>query len=70
MKCLAIFFGVSNINDTDTFVEDLGAGSLDIMEVIMATEELFNIDIDDSEVEHIKTVGEAIEFLERKILTK
>jgi len=49
------------------FVNDLGADSLDMVELIMAYEDHFDIDIPDAEAEHIKTVKDAIELLDRKI---
>ena len=48
------------------FVNDLGADSLDTVELIMALEEEFNIDIPDEQAEKIKTVGEAIEHIKAK----
>ena len=49
-----------------SFVEDLGADSLDIVELVMALEEEFGIEIPDEEAEKIRTVGEAITFIEAK----
>ncbi len=46
------------------FVNDLGADSLDTVELIMALEEEFDIEIPDEKAEKIKTVGEAIEYIE------
>jgi len=46
------------------FVNDLGADSLDTVELIMALEEEFEIDIPDEKAEKIKTVGEAISYIE------
>ena len=48
------------------FIEDLGADSLDIVELVMAMEEAFEIDIPDEEAENIRTVDDAISFI-RKI---
>ena len=47
------------------FVNDLGADSLDTVELIMALEEEFDIDIPDEKAEKIKTVGEAIDYIEQ-----
>lgn len=47
-----------------TFIQDLGADSLDIVELIMALEEEFDISIPDDEAEKITTVGEAIDHIE------
>ena len=46
------------------FIEDLGADSLDQVELIMALEEEFNAEIPDEEAERLKTVGDAIKFIE------
>ena len=48
------------------FIEDLGADSLDIVELVMAMEEAFEIDIPDEEAENIRTVDDAVSFI-RKI---
>ena len=48
------------------FVEDLNADSLDQVELIMAFEEEFNSDIPDEEAEKLKTVGDAIKYIESK----
>jgi len=45
------------------FIEDLGADSLDIVELVMALEEEFGIDIPDEDADKIKTVGDALEYL-------
>ena len=47
------------------FVTDLGADSLDTVELIMALEEEFDIEIPDEKAEKIKTVGEAIDYIEQ-----
>ena len=47
-----------------TFIQDLGADSLDIVELVMALEEEFDISIPDDEAEKITTVGEAIDHIE------
>jgi acyl carrier protein len=49
------------------FIEDLGADSLDTVELIMKFEEEFDIDIEDEEAEKLTTVGKAIEFLKEKL---
>jgi acyl carrier protein len=46
-----------------SFIEDLGADSLDIVELIMALEEEFDIEIPDSEAEKISTVADAVEYI-------
>jgi acyl carrier protein len=47
------------------FIEDLGADSLDIVELVMAMEEAFGVDIPDEEAENIRTVDDAVQFIKR-----
>ena len=47
------------------FVNDLGADSLDTVELIMEFEEEFNIEIPDEDAEHITTVGSAVDYIEK-----
>ncbi len=49
-----------------SFVEDLGADSLDTVELVMAFEEEFGIEIPDEDAEKMETVGDAIKYLEEK----
>ncbi|NPA33208.1 MAG: acyl carrier protein [Aquificae bacterium] len=49
------------------FVEDLGADSLDVVELIMAFEEEFGIEIPDEDAEKIQTVGDVIKYLQEKV---
>lgn len=49
-----------------TFIDDLGADSLDIVELIMAFEEEFNIEIPDEVAEKIKSVKDAVEYIEKE----
>ncbi len=57
------------VTDGASFVEDLGADSLDTVELIMEFEDEFGIEISDEDAEKISTVGEAIRYLE-KVLGK
>ena len=56
--------GEDEIKPESSFIEDLGAGSLDILELVMAMEEEFEVEIPDEEAENIKTVGDAIKYVE------
>ena len=47
-----------------TFVDDLGADSLDIVDLIMAVEDEFEVKIDDDASENIKTVGDIVKFID------
>ena len=49
-----------------SFVDDLGADSLDIVELVMAFEEAFDLDIPDEEAEKIKTVEDAVNYIEAR----
>ena len=49
-----------------SFVEDLGADSLDTVELVMAFEEEFGVDIPDEDAEKMRTVGDAITYIESK----
>ncbi len=51
------------ITPESSFVEDLNADSLDLMELIMAFSDEFDIDISDEDAEKIKTVGDVLEYL-------
>ena len=53
------------VTDGASFVEDLGADSLDTVELVMAFEEEFGIDIPDEDAEQMRTVGDAISYLKK-----
>ena len=55
--------GEDEIKPESSFIEDLGADSLDIVELVMAMEEEFAVEIPDEEAENIKTVGDAINYV-------
>jgi acyl carrier protein len=54
------------VDSTASFVDDLGADSLDIVELVMAFEEAFDLDIPDEDAEQIRTVKNAIDYIESK----
>jgi acyl carrier protein len=54
----------SKVTDEASFIDDLGADSLDTVELVMAFEEEFGSEISDSEAEKILTVGDAVKFIE------
>ncbi len=55
------------INYETSFQEDLGADSLDIVELIMEMEDAFNEEISDEVVEQLTTVGKAVEYIKEKV---
>ena len=55
------------ITNSASFVEDLGADSLDIVELIMGIEEEFDIEIPDEDAEKLTNVGEALEYIKGKL---
>lgn len=57
----------SEVTPAASFTNDLGADSLDTVELIMEFEREFNISIPDEEAETIQTVGQAIEYLEKNV---
>jgi len=54
----------AKVTDAASFIDDLGADSLDTVELVMAFEEEFGSEISDSEAEKILTVGDAVKFIE------
>ena len=50
-----------------SFIDDLGADSLDIVELVMAMEETFDVEISDEDAEKIQTIGSAISYLRGKV---
>ena len=67
-KIVADHLGVEDdkVTNEASFIDDLGADSLDTVELVMAFEEEFGSEISDSEAEKILTVGDAIKFIESK----
>lgn len=56
----------NQVEPNASFVDDLGADSLDIVELVMAFEEAFDLDIPDDDAEKIKTVKDAVDYIEAK----
>lgn len=55
------------VADSASFMEDLGADSLDTVELVMAFEKEFDVDIPDEDAEKIRTVGDALKYLHEKV---
>ena len=68
-KIVADHLGIdeSKVNDDSSFIDDLGADSLDTVELVMAFEEEFDIEIPDDAAETIQTFGDAVKFIDEKL---
>ncbi|TYB31952.1 MAG: acyl carrier protein [Candidatus Mcinerneyibacterium aminivorans] len=55
---------VDEVNEKSSFIDDLGADSLDTMELVLALEDEFGIEISDEETEKLKTVADAVKYIE------
>jgi len=56
----------ANVKDNSSLIDDLGADSLDIVELVMAMEEEFGLEIPDEEAEKIKTVSDVVSYIETR----
>nr|QUE29574.1 AcpP [Erythrotrichia foliiformis] len=70
-KIVADQLGVdqSEVTDTADFIENLGADSLDTVELVMGFEEAFEIEISDEDAETIKTPGDIVTYIENRLKT-
>lgn len=57
----------SEINLDTSFKDDLNADSLDLVELVMALEDEFNLEVEDEDVDSIKTVGDAIDYIKKML---
>ena len=74
-KLRDIIVEVLNVDETEvtmesTFIDDLGADSLDVFQIIMGIEEEFDIEIPNEEAEKIVTVGDAVEQIKKAVSEK
>lgn len=69
VKIIAEIMGVDaeSIHENTTFVDDLGADSIDVAQIIMGIEEEFDIEIPEEAVEKITTVGDAVEAIKNAV---
>lgn len=58
------------VKDEASFIDDLGADSLDTVELVMALEEEFNAEIPDEDAEKLRTVGDAVTYIDQKMSAK
>ena len=59
--------GEDSVTMEASITEDLGADSLDVVDLVMSIEESFDVEIPDEEVENIKTVGDIVKYIENKV---
>ncbi len=57
----------AEVTENTTFVDDLGADSLDVFQIIMGIEEELDIEVNVDEAEHIVTVGDAVELIKKTV---
>ncbi|MCH5207045.1 MAG: acyl carrier protein [Oscillospiraceae bacterium] len=57
---------VNSITENSSITDDLGADSLDVVDLVMALEDEFSVDIPEDQVENIKTVGDIVKYIEDK----
>lgn len=60
----------AEIKESTTFVDDLGADSLDVFQIIMGVEEKLNIEVDTDAAEKLSTVGDAVELIKKTVVEK
>lgn len=68
LLCDKLGFDRFEVSEEKNFITDLGADSLDMVEIIMGIEEEFGLKIDDAEISEVKTVGDLIKKVENKRL--
>lgn len=61
-----LYIDASEINEDSKFVDDLGADSLDIVQMLIAMEKEFGVSFEDDEIAEIKTVRDAVSLIEKK----
>lgn len=67
VTCEELGVSESEVTETASFVDDLGADSLDLVELVMAFEEEFGVDVPDDDAASLKTVGDAVSYIEKKL---
>ena len=66
MICDQLDLDPENVTEESLIIEDLGADSLDIVDLVMTIEEEFNVEVPDEEIENIRTVGDVVKYIESK----
>jgi acyl carrier protein len=67
VTCEELGVSESEVTESASFVDDLGADSLDLVELVMALEEEFGVDVPDDDAAGLKTVGDAVGYIEKKL---
>ena len=67
VTCEELGVSENEVTDKASFVDDLGADSLDLVELVMAFEEEFGVDVPDDDAAGLKTVGDAVSYIEKKV---
>lgn len=67
LKVVAAHFGVSSVDEEDDILRDLNGDALDVIELVMELEEVFNIAISDDEAERIRFVKDAYDVVVKKV---
>lgn len=70
VTCEELGVSENEVVETASFVDDLGADSLDLVELVMAFEEEFSVDVPDDDAANLKTVGQAVSYISGKINAK
>ncbi|HXH61921.1 MAG TPA: acyl carrier protein [Fimbriimonadaceae bacterium] len=66
VTCEELGVSENEVTEGASFIDDLGADSLDVVELVMAFEEEFGVDIPDDDAANIKTVGDAVKYIDDK----
>jgi acyl carrier protein len=67
VTCEELGVSENEVTEAASFVDDLGADSLDLVELVMALEEEFGVDVPDDDAAGLKTVGDAVGYIEKKL---
>lgn len=68
-EIVAVQFNVEEdeLTEETSFLEDLNADSIDLVHLVMTLEDEYGVEVEDDDVENIKTIGDAIDYIEKKI---
>ncbi len=67
-KLVAAHFGLGKVHEDDDLISDLNGDALDVIELVMELEEVFNIQISDDEAEKLRTVHDVIKCVDSKVM--